>query len=389
IDIYLNTVIEQETVTGTSNDNIPNAQDLNPDFIPLGLADMERAVVIGEVPSTSQTSTIYSNGFEGGVLGPEWMTWSSQAGGRIQISNSQPPAEGNVAVLMDTTGGSTLNEMILTLDLSSFSEALLDLHHAEWGDEQRDFSGPFVDHFNADGVAISADGINWFPVLHPTNQPNGVWSLYTIDLAAEAATAGIPLNNSFQIKFQQFDNAALTTDGRGWDGIKVYRSITFSDWYRVDLSTNDLSTFTLKQLTTGNGVMSIHEANSNQLVAVTSTVGNAEFALDGWRPPYNGAFYVQIQGNEGDYALMVTRKAAFNLEPNDDETQAQPIDGFRGAFGYVSAATSGGLNVGDDEDGGVIDSATLPLTLNDADGFIWDMDTLGSIGNGSIDAFDG
>ena len=41
----------------------------------------------------------------------------------------------------------------------------------------------------------------------------------TFDLGAAIAGSGLTLNDSsFYIKFQQFDNFPLTTDGRGWDG---------------------------------------------------------------------------------------------------------------------------------------------------------------------------
>ena len=60
-----------------------------------------------------------------------------------------------------------------------------------------------------DGVAISDDGLNWHTVLNATNGASGVWNDVTIDLAAEADSAGMTLGANFQIQFQQFDNFLL------------------------------------------------------------------------------------------------------------------------------------------------------------------------------------
>ena len=50
---------------------------------------------------------------------------------------------------------------------------------------------------------------------------------------AEAANAGIALGAGFQIKFQQYDNFPLPTDGRGWDEITI--SGADDDHYSLEL----------------------------------------------------------------------------------------------------------------------------------------------------------
>ena len=56
--------------------------------------------------------------------------------------------------------------------------------HADFNDEETGFAGPFTGSFNADGIAISADGTTWFPVFNAPSQSTGVWMEYEIDLAA-------------------------------------------------------------------------------------------------------------------------------------------------------------------------------------------------------------
>jgi PKD repeat protein len=166
---------------------------------------------------------VWTASFESGGLDAAWTTTSSTGDGRIQVTDSHGGAQGSYALLMDddSEGGYTLNEAILTVDLSGLTAASLVFWHAEWNDEQDGFGGDFTGSYNADGIAISDDGTNWHPVFDPPDQSDGVWLQYTVDLAAEVAAAGMALGSDFQIKFQQYDNYPLHDDGRGWDQIVV------------------------------------------------------------------------------------------------------------------------------------------------------------------------
>jgi len=169
--------------------------------------------------------TVEGDSFEAGVLNAAWTTYSSTSEGRIRVTDDYGAARGTYALLMDddSAGTYTLNEAIWSVDLSGVSEASLTFWHAEWDDEQHGFDGDFSDHYNADGVAISDDGVNWHPIQDAPDQEDGIWKRYTFDLAAEAAAAGMALGPNFRIKFQQYDNYPLSTgpDGRGWDEIVV------------------------------------------------------------------------------------------------------------------------------------------------------------------------
>ena len=175
---------------------------------------------------------VATESFEAGALGAAWMTYSSSGDGRIQVTDSYGAVGGTKALLMDdvSEGGQTLNEAIWTVDLSGVTDASLVFWHAEWGDERDLFGGDFVGNYNADGVAISDDGVNWHPVFEPPNQDAGVWQQYAIDLTAEAAAAGMTLGLGFQIKFQQYDDYPLDTDGRGWEEIVVIESLPSDLW---------------------------------------------------------------------------------------------------------------------------------------------------------------
>ena len=64
----------------------------------------------------------------------------------------------------------------------------------------------------------------------------------SIDLGAAAADAGISLGPNFQIKFQQYDNYAATTDGMGWDEIAILTPTSETDWYHFELESGATAT---------------------------------------------------------------------------------------------------------------------------------------------------
>ncbi len=168
------------------------------------------------------------DGFESGSLGASWSTYSSLPTGQIQVTGVYGTASGAYALLMDhpEAGGFqyNLNEAILTVDLAGQSNALLKFSHAFFNDEPEQFAGDFSGHYNADGIAVSNDGVNWHPIFNAQSYFSG-WDARTINLKDAIAGTGLTLNDStFYIKFQQYDNFPLTTDGRGWDNIKVVKA---------------------------------------------------------------------------------------------------------------------------------------------------------------------
>jgi len=44
----------------------------------------------------------------------------------------------------------------------------------------------------------------------------------SLDLDSLAAGAGLALNGSFVVKFQQYDNYAITTDGMAFDEVSIH-----------------------------------------------------------------------------------------------------------------------------------------------------------------------
>lgn len=193
--------------------------------------------IVGSLVPTAAAPR-FEDGFESGMLGPQWFTYSS-SGGSVRVSSQLAPAGGAYALVMDNNYSYGLNEAIVTVDLQSVEQAALRFDHYGYNDTNHSMpSGPFNGHVNADGVAISADGNTWHSVWSPSSYSN-FWVEVVVDLVAVARAKGIVLNNQFMVKFQQYGNYPLTSGGRGWDNISISAAPAADDYYAVDLQVGD------------------------------------------------------------------------------------------------------------------------------------------------------
>ena len=162
--------------------------------------------------------------FESGSLAPCWAT-SSTGRGRIALTRANGPYSGNYHLVMDSrrSGTYSLNELILTLDLSGKSGVALGFDHKEFKDEDHVMPSRFSGSHKSDGVAVSADGNTWYKVqgLTAADGISSGWKRFEVDLDAAVAAAGIGYNSAFKIKFQQYDNYPATSDGFAFDEISL------------------------------------------------------------------------------------------------------------------------------------------------------------------------
>jgi len=182
--------------------------------------------LVAFVPAVSKASAVaqlpFFDGFESGTFGDYWSV-DGTANYLTEITSGYGPATGGNHLVMACTVDRTYsrNEVTLTVDLSNYGNVVLTYDAIEYGDEpDGPPSYPFVGHANFDGVAVSEDGTNWYEVA----SLRGLSSIYTsktVDLDALVAAAGISYNSTFRIRFNQYDNYALDTDGIGIDNVAI------------------------------------------------------------------------------------------------------------------------------------------------------------------------
>jgi len=114
-----------------------------------------------------------------------------------------------------------LNELILHINFAGAQNPRLRFFIKEFGEEPNTPAAIYTNHTNGDGVAISQDGINWVTIINLT----GNYTSYTefdMNLASAMAGAGFTNLSHIRIKFQQYDNYSIATDGFAFDDIQVY-----------------------------------------------------------------------------------------------------------------------------------------------------------------------
>jgi len=114
------------------------------------------------------------------------------------------------------------NAVTLVYDLSEYENVRLAFEAMEFGDEPHaPPAGPFGDDVDFDGVAVSADGENWYEVQDLRHLRSDRFTAYDIDLDAAIAQWGLSYSSEFQIRFCQYDNNPAPMDGIFLHGIEL------------------------------------------------------------------------------------------------------------------------------------------------------------------------
>jgi len=162
--------------------------------------------------SGGYASLPYSTGFESGTFDQYWSTQSS-GDGRIRILSTNTPHSGSYHMVMDNavSGTYSQNEAWLHLNLAGKSDVELTFWWKEFSDE---------DH-TQDGVFLSSNGGSSFTKVYSLTGGTTTYQQIVLDIDALASTYGLSLTSTFVIKFQQYDNYPITTDGMAFDDISV------------------------------------------------------------------------------------------------------------------------------------------------------------------------
>lgn len=175
--------------------------------------------VIGQ---TLSPVVLFQDGFESG-LKPQWSITGTGTH-RTVISSANTPLNGAKHLVMDSSvdGSLSRNEATLTLNLAGEKGVELSFWMKEFGDEDNGPpTAPFTNGGDFDGIAISADGVTWYEVqgLRSINGITSNYKQFTLNLSAAAANFGLVFNSTFKIRFNHYDDYAVTTDGFAFDDI--------------------------------------------------------------------------------------------------------------------------------------------------------------------------
>jgi hypothetical protein len=209
----------------------------DPNLVGHGLINAYRAIFGAPVPSSPN----FTESFESG-LGQAWDLFQSGAG-RVQVTDTNGASTGTHELTMDGSVNGRhfvslgpipeLDEAILHVNVAGYSNVVLSFDQKSKNSSGDPLSplpgGSFTGHVNGDGVSLSVDGVNWFPLISLTGGNTGTaFQSHTINLSAAAAANGLTLGGDVRIKFQHFDPNSFQFDGSINPGGVVFDDISVS-----------------------------------------------------------------------------------------------------------------------------------------------------------------
>ncbi len=226
-DPLTSTVIAATPFVLSSQGNVVHYEPL-PGFV--GADSFQYRVDDGAIASNTATVSIdvllpapfpFTEDFEAGPPLSSYFNVHSTNTGRVQItSNHGPIGDYHLALDSATESSFSLNGVDLVVDLEGHSQVLLRYDWQVLGDETHQLPASWFGSAEGDGVAISADGLNWHRICNLFGGGAG-YQTTTIDLDAAAAAAGLTYTDTFRIRFQQYDNNPIPSDGLSLDNIQL------------------------------------------------------------------------------------------------------------------------------------------------------------------------
>ena len=242
--------------------------------------------------------------FDDGDLGSNWTTYSSQGVGRIDVRTEDAYSDGySVIADVSSSGTFNLNELITNYDFSGATSVYLTFYAREWGDEANS-GADHTGHYDSDSVYFTCDGNQWY-LLYDLTSLSTSWSKIEINISADPDWCGT-INSSFAIKFTQYDNYALTSDGIGWDDI----NITYT---KPGQATESNITPVEYQDTISKEIINLTKINVTVYVSYynnSGSVDNGNNNPDLYLEIYNGTDWIGIDSfsvsGTGNYTLSTT-----------------------------------------------------------------------------------
>jgi len=236
--------------------------------------DMSNANFTISVSSGGYASLPYTTSF-GATFDSFWTT-AVTANGRVRLLTTNTPHSGTYHMVMDdaVSGGFSQTEARLGLNLAGQTQVALTFWWKDFGDETHTQDGVY---FSNNGGASYVKVYN----LNGGSFSDNTWRLQSLDLDALAASAGLSLTSTFVVKFQQYDDYPITTDGFAIDDISVTVAGGGGGAITSETESNNTSGTANGPVGTGVGVTGNISSASDQdfFFLDVSTAGNINISL--------------------------------------------------------------------------------------------------------------
>jgi hypothetical protein len=288
------------------------------------------------VPSGGYASLPYTTSFAA-TFDSYWTT-AVTANGRVRLLTTNTPHSGSYHMVMDdaTSGGYSQTEARLGLNLAGQTNVALSFWWKDFGDETQ----------TQDGIYFSNNGGATYTKVYsltPASFSDNTWRQVNLDLDALAASAGLSLTSTFVVKFQQYDDYPITTDGMAFDDISV-TAVTGTPPITAESESNNTSGTADGPVGTGVAVSGSISSSSDQdyFYFDVSTAGNINISLAiGSSADFDWFLY--------NSALTEVARGYTTANPEVGNYNASPgryylmVDGYLSATGSYTVTVNGGL----------------------------------------------
>ncbi len=133
---------------------------------PSGVVGFSSRVGLTTTVSNGATDLLFSDNFESGVLSSPWDTTGGSGTSRVEVSSANAPRGGYHLQFDSNTPGSSFSrsQAAVTVNLANRSNVSVFYYAKSFAEEIQSAPAlqPFGASVNFDGIAISADGTNWY-----------------------------------------------------------------------------------------------------------------------------------------------------------------------------------------------------------------------------------
>ena len=370
VGVTLNAAQELGAFGGATNQSLATAQDISGSFVSLGGNASRGAVLGGTVLLGGANGTLLSNNFESGLGG---FTIANTLGALWHLSTGRGTQTGHTPTQSlyfgqgeTATGGGNYNtgsRVAGTVTSPSFtiptgSSPSLNFNYVLQTEGSPSFDQALVQ--------ISTNGGATFTTLTNLSgtAESTVWKAATpISLAAYAGQTV-----QLRFSFDTLDNIGNSFEGWYVDDVSVQAgaSTALQDYYSINLNAGDAASLALKAQSAGVDDFKVLDSGGNVIASSTTGATNVDRSIANFVATTSGKYYILVSSASGGspYSLVVTRNAAFDLEPNG-AGNPQSLNGLTTALGSVSG--NGGGTTPPTQSGttytGSIDITGTPLSI--------------------------
>jgi hypothetical protein len=124
-------------------------------------------------------------------------------------------------VILDSENNWARKELDLSLNLFGHTGVVLTFWAKSFAQLGPAPTSPFYGGSDFDGVAMSADGLQWHEIQSLRSMTIGQWTQFTVNLDTAIAARGLSYNQAFKIRFNNYCSSSAPVNGVAIDDVSV------------------------------------------------------------------------------------------------------------------------------------------------------------------------